>query len=125
MSNGSVQCLSVALALMLSCAPSQKMGPGADALVGLPPPAPDWGDLPPPVAADLPPPLLAPPEYELLTLEGWTVHVRRELLAGEKQATDAALALLDDQLKTVARLVSPGALEDARDDGGTGEGARP
>lgn len=45
------------------------------------------------------------PACQTNAIEGWTVHVRRELLADEPAATEAALGLLRRQLADIVRLV--------------------
>lgn len=43
--------------------------------------------------------------YRTLTLEGWTVHVRRDLLDGSRAAVETMLPLLAEQLRRVTALV--------------------
>jgi len=55
------------------------------------------------------------PAYESRELRGWTVLVRPELLStGQRDATEAAVALVDAQLAEVARAVPSPALAELR-----------
>ena len=49
-------------------------------------------------------------ERESKTIAGWTVNIRRELLAGEVRDTTRALELLQEQLEEIVRVVPAGAV---------------
>jgi putative heme-binding domain-containing protein len=51
------------------------------------------------------------PVYETRTVRGWTVHVNRELLAGEVRQTEKVLELLDKQLKEITEVVPKAAVK--------------
>jgi hypothetical protein len=52
--------------------------------------------------------------YEVRRIEGWTVHVREDLLRDQKPAVEAALVLVQQQLHEVVRLVPGAALAHLR-----------
>jgi hypothetical protein len=53
-------------------------------------------------------------ERDTRTIAGWTVHVHRDLLAGDAAATTRALELLQAQLDEIARVVPQPALAELR-----------
>lgn len=53
--------------------------------------------------------------YHLREIEGWSVHISDTLLADEKDTTEAALALLKDQLAEIVRKVPAKALAKLRE----------
>jgi len=54
------------------------------------------------------------PSYERREVEGWTVHIRRELLDEEASLTERALDLLRQQLAEIVRVVPAAAVKDLR-----------
>jgi len=54
------------------------------------------------------------PAYERREVEGWNVHVRRELIESEAILTSRALELLRKQLKEIVRVVPAPALKELR-----------
>lgn len=52
------------------------------------------------------------PQRETRTIAGWSVHVSRQLLAQEPNATAHALELLEVQLKEIIRVVPPSAVKE-------------
>jgi hypothetical protein len=53
-------------------------------------------------------------EYDTRTVEGWTVHVNRRLLATDKADTDKMLDLLAGQLANIVKVVPAPAVEELR-----------
>ncbi len=49
--------------------------------------------------------------YEVRTLRGWNLHIRRELLANESKLTAKAVELLDKQLDEITRVVPKPAVD--------------
>jgi hypothetical protein len=54
------------------------------------------------------------PVYQLKTIQGWTVHVREELVQQEKEATEQALVLVEKQLQEIVRVVPAAAVSRLR-----------
>jgi len=60
-------------------------------------------------------PRLAVEEYQARNLEGWPVRISDELLRTQEEATETAISLLRDQLKTVADVLPADILAQLRD----------
>ena len=61
--------------------------------------------------ADEPKPFVPTSSYETRTIEGWTVHVNKALLAESSKLGQSALRLLETNLYEIKRLVPPKAVE--------------
>jgi hypothetical protein len=56
----------------------------------------------------------AAPRYQIREIEGWTVHVREELLGDQRAATEHALEVIRGQLAGIAKVVPTPAVERLR-----------
>jgi hypothetical protein len=60
--------------------------------------------------ADEPKPVVPTSSYEKRTVEGWTVHVNKDLLAESSELGKPALRLLETKLYEITRVIPPAAL---------------